>query len=178
MILDHIAFRVRDRKATAQFFVNFFGYLIMDEFHIDFDDGSKASCYALSKVGDKSQPEIFISDGQPNSIVGKWVAAHSNGNGGVHHLAWRVASVPDTVDKLRRYKMAQFTTDKPIECPGLVQIFTTEHALTGTIFEFIQRTDKGFCAANVKALMESSAPKDTCGGCNNAQSLCICPKGE
>lgn len=160
MKLDHIAFRVKDRKATARLFVDYFGYLISDEFNIDFDDGSKASCFALTKMDDKTQPEIFISDGQPSSIVGKWVAAHGNGNGGVHHLAWRVDSVQDTMDKFRRYKMAQFTTDKPIECPGLVQIFTTEHDLTGTIIEFIQRTDKGFCAANVKALMESSAPKD------------------
>lgn len=60
--------------------------------------------------------------------------------GGIHHLAWRVSSVEETMDKFRRYKMAQFTTDRPIECPGLVQVFTTEH--------------------NVKRLMESSAPKD------------------
>lgn len=167
MKLDHIAFRTRDRKATARLFVDFFGYLIVDEFHINFDDGTKASCYALSKPEDKTQPEIFISDGEPNSIVGRWVAAHSNGSGGVHHLAWRVTSVQDTMDKLRRYKMAQFTTDKPIECPGLVQIFTTEHDLAGTIFEFIQRTDKGFCAANVKALMESSAPRENKDGINS-----------
>lgn len=164
MKLDHLALRVRDRKATARLFVDFFGYLIVDEFHIDFDDGSKASCYALSKPDDKSQPEIFISDGEPNSIVGRWVIAHAGGNGGVHHLAWRVDSVQSTMDKFRHYKMAQFTTDKPIECPGLVQIFTTEHSLTGTIMEFIQRTDKGFCAENIKKLMESSAPKENKDG--------------
>lgn len=158
MMLDHIALRVRDKRATARMFVDYFGYLITDEFNIDFDDGTKASCLALSKPKTE-QPEIFISDGEPNSIVGKWVAAHGGGVGGIHHLAWRVDSVPDTMDRWRRYKMAQFTTDKPIECPGLVQIFTTEHPLAGVVFEFIQRTDKGFCAQNVKALMQSSENK-------------------
>lgn len=161
MILDHIAFRVRDRVTTARMFTEHFNYLIQDEFDIKFDDGSGARCLALGQHKDNNQPEIFISDGDPNSIVGKWVAAHGGGNGGIHHLAWRVSSVQDTMDKWRRYKMAQFTTDKPIECPGLIQVFTTEHPLVGVIFEFIQRTDKGFCAQNVKALMESSAKKPT-----------------
>jgi 4-hydroxyphenylpyruvate dioxygenase-like putative hemolysin len=172
MILDHIALRVANRLATARFFVDGLGYLIADEFDIVHDNGERAKCYALTK---KDNPEIFISDGTPGSIVGKWVAEHK-GIGGVHHLAWRVDSVPDSMEKWRRYKMAQFTTDKPIECPGLVQIFTTEHPLTGVVFELIQRTDKGFCAQNVKALMESSAPK--CPGCNQPVSLCTCHVGE
>jgi 4-hydroxyphenylpyruvate dioxygenase-like putative hemolysin len=161
MLLDHIAFRVKDKRTTARMFVDYFGYLIQDEFNIDFDDGTKATCLALGQPKERNQPEIFISDGDPGSIVGKWVAATRGGVGGIHHLAWRVDSVRDTMDKWRRYKMAQFTTDKPIECPGLVQVFTTEHPLAGVVFEFIQRTDKGFCAQNVKALMESSAKKPT-----------------
>lgn len=156
MELDHIALRVANKLATARMFVDYFGYLITDEFNIDFDNGTKASCLALSKPV-TTQPEIFISDGEAGSIVGDWVTARG-GIGGIHHLAWRVSSVEDTMAKFRRYKIAQFTTDKPIECPGLVQIFTTEHPLAGTVFEFIQRGEKGFCAANVKKLMESSAP--------------------
>lgn len=172
MMIDHIAFRVKDKLTTARFFVDYFGYLISDEFHIDFDNGTKASCFALTKKG---QPEFFISDGEPGSIVGDWVKDRKD-VGGIHHIAWRVDSVLDAMAKFRRYKMAQFTSDKPMECPGLIQIFTTEHDLTGITMEFIQRTGKGFCAQNVKALMESSEPK--CYACDNKIQFCLCPKGE
>ena len=105
MRLDHIAYRVEDRKKTAQFFIDAFGYRIQTEFDIDFPDGSKAKCIALEPpekpkvenlhwlikqyVGpdlpnsdiDQTKfaefhlpPEIFVSDGTSDSIVGKWVA--------------------------------------------------------------------------------------------------------
>ena len=47
MRLDHIAYRVADRHKTVQFFREAFSYSIADEFQIDFDDGSKAQCFAL-----------------------------------------------------------------------------------------------------------------------------------
>jgi 4-hydroxyphenylpyruvate dioxygenase-like putative hemolysin len=51
---------------------------------------------------------------------------------------------------------AEFTSDKPMECPGLKQCFTKPSELTGVIFEFIERQEFGFCQQNVKALMEST----------------------
>ena len=47
MRLDHVAYRVKDRKKTAQFFIDSFGYRIQDEFTINFDNGSTAQCIAL-----------------------------------------------------------------------------------------------------------------------------------
>ncbi len=47
MRLDHIAYRVKDRRRTADFFERAFGYEIGTEFQIEFDDGSKADCLAL-----------------------------------------------------------------------------------------------------------------------------------
>lgn len=51
---------------------------------------------------------------------------------------------------------AEFTTDKPLTCPGLTQCFTKPSELTGVIFEFIERGEHGFCKKNVKSLMEST----------------------
>ena len=47
MRLDHIAYRVADRQKTADFFIKSFGYRMQTEFEINFDDGSKAKCFAL-----------------------------------------------------------------------------------------------------------------------------------
>ena len=51
---------------------------------------------------------------------------------------------------------AEFTSDAPMKCEGLTQVFTKPSQLTGVIFEFIERGAFGFCKENVKALMEST----------------------
>ena len=38
MRLDHIAYRVADRHKSVEFFCESFGYLVTDEFKINFDD--------------------------------------------------------------------------------------------------------------------------------------------
>lgn len=55
MRLDHIAYRVADRKKTAQFFMDSLGYKIQQEFAIKFDDGTTAQCIALEPP--EKQPE-------------------------------------------------------------------------------------------------------------------------
>lgn len=100
-------------------------------------------------------PEIFVSDGPPESIVGKWVAARNN-IGGIHHLAYQVESVESTMKEWKDKGYAEFATDKPLTCPGLTQVFTKPSELTGIIYEFIERGEHGFCKDNVKALMEST----------------------
>jgi 4-hydroxyphenylpyruvate dioxygenase-like putative hemolysin len=102
-------------------------------------------------------PEIFVSDGTPDSVVGKWVAER-NGVGGIHHLAYEVNSVKDTMAEWREKGYAEFTTEEPLSCPGLTQCFTKPSELTGVIYEFIERDAgaKGFCKDNVKDLMEST----------------------
>jgi len=101
-------------------------------------------------------PEIFVSDGDPNSIVGKWVAARS-GIGGIHHVAYQVDSVEKKMAEWQEKGYAEFTSDKPMTCPGLTQVFTKPSELTGVIYEFIERGAHGFCQDNVKQLMESTA---------------------
>jgi 4-hydroxyphenylpyruvate dioxygenase-like putative hemolysin len=198
MRLDHIAYRVADRRKTAEFFVKAFGYHLQTEFDIDFDDGSAAKCIALeppekpvagklaqpmkrssengiSSNGDAVPdlnwavlhqhhdlvvpyhlaPEIFISDGDPSSIVGQWVAARG-GVGGIHHLAYQVDSVEATMREWKEKGYAEFSTEDVLRCPDLVQVFTKPSALTGVIYEFIQRGKHGFCADNVKDLMHST----------------------
>jgi catechol 2,3-dioxygenase-like lactoylglutathione lyase family enzyme len=187
MRIDHIAFRVADRKATAEFFQKAFGYQFQTEFTIDFGDGDTADCIALEPTEKTKKdmpwtfmaaiaeptgiefvsaktwqyfnyhlaPEIFISDGTPNSIVGKWVAARG-GVGGVHHIAYQVKSVEAQMKEWLDKGYAEFTSEQPFKCPGLTQVFTKPSQLCGVIFEFIEREEFGFCAANVRELMVST----------------------
>jgi catechol 2,3-dioxygenase-like lactoylglutathione lyase family enzyme len=178
MRLDHIAYRVADRVKTANFFIEALGYRIQTEFPIKFGDGSTAQCIALEPPEKPKNynipwvyhghiempesfhpyhlaPEIFVSDGSPDSIVGQWVAAR-NGVGGIHHLAYQVDSVEEKMKEWQEKGFAEFASDKPLTCPGLTQVFTKPSELTGVIYEFIQRGEHGFCVENVKSLMEST----------------------
>ena len=182
MRLDHIAYRVADRKKTANFFIEYFGYRKQTEFTITFDDSSTAECIALvppekeedfdwvtaqtflngngilrdSDTTYHLAPEIFVSDGTPDSVVGKWVA-NRDGIGGVHHLAYQVEDVRVAMEKMAAYGCG-FTSEDVLKCPDdeLHQIFTKPHPLTGIIYEFIKRGEHGFCQANVESLMEST----------------------
>jgi len=103
-------------------------------------------------------PEIFVSDGTPNSIVGRWVAARG-GVGGVHHMAYQVPSVSEKMAEWLEKGWGDFSSEKPFQCEGLTQVFSTPHAMTGVIYEFIERTGFGFCKDNVKQLMAASDAK-------------------
>ena len=177
--LDHIAYRVKDRFKTAEFFITCFGYRIAEDlpegFQIKFDDDSTADCLVLLPpeqitgtmpwqiehyfdgefTNYHMSPEIFISDGTPDSIVGKWVGDRG-GIGGVHHMAYQVDNVEKTVQEWKDKGYAEFASEKPLTCPGLVQVFTKPSELTGIIYEFITRENHGFCKENVKSLMEST----------------------
>tara|TARA_R110002051_G_scaffold106449_1_gene179532 strand:- start:164 stop:697 length:534 start_codon:yes stop_codon:yes gene_type:complete len=174
MRLDHVAYRVADRNKTAEFFIQAFNYDIASEF-FPFEDDS-VRCYALrppEKIYDAmpwehlyvsvdgkreiyhTAPEIFVSDGESGSIVGDWVK-HRDGVGGIHHLAYMVDSVIDTMKLWQAKGYAEFTTDEPLQCPGLTQCFTKPSQLTGVIYEFIERQGQGFCEENVKNLMNST----------------------
>ena len=100
-------------------------------------------------------PEIFVSDGTPESIVGKWVAER-NGIGGIHHIAYQVEDVEATMQLWKEKGYAEFASEKPLSCDDVIQVFTKPSELTGVIFEFIKRGEHGFCKDNVKALMQSS----------------------
>lgn len=179
MRIDHIAYRVKDRFQTAEFFSKCFGYRIAENlpegFQIEFEDKSVADCLVLLPseqinvnmpwlteiyfAGDFSTyhlaPEIFISDGSEDSIVGKWVLEKNN-IGGIHHIAYHVDDVEKTMREWEKKGFAEFASKDPLRCPGLVQVFTKPSLLTGVIYEFITREDQGFCKDNVKMLMEST----------------------
>jgi len=163
MIIDHIAYCCKNRHKTAKLLMALFDYKIQAEFKIQFDDGSQADCIALEaivKVENDDylhhKPEFFVSDGAPGSIVDNWLNTKGI-QSGIHHIALRV---DDMQQACKDWLAAggEFTTKEPLECPeeGLVQIFTSEVPEVGHVYEFIQRTGKGFCTSNVKRLMESS----------------------
>jgi len=178
MRLDHIAYRVADRWKTANFFINAFGYTVQTEFDIQFPNGSTAKCIALepsqrtnakqagwickSFIDGETEPteyhmapEIFVSDGSPESIVGQWVERR-DGVGGIHHIAYQVKSVEEKMKEWQEKGYAEFSSTEPMKCPGLTQVFTKPSELTGVIYEFIERGEFGFCKDNVQALMEST----------------------
>jgi catechol 2,3-dioxygenase-like lactoylglutathione lyase family enzyme len=163
MKLDHIALRVADRHKAVNFFQSMLNYEVGAEFDIDFDDGSKAECYALIPpllpiVLIREGPEIFISDGTPGSIVGDWVEARG-GVGGVHHIAYKVKDIDSIVNDWRSKGTVEFLTDDIIDCPDddLRQIFTKPlDYMGGIIIELIERGSKGFCQNSVRDLMNST----------------------
>tara|TARA_Y100001938_G_scaffold91341_1_gene125338 strand:+ start:378 stop:941 length:564 start_codon:yes stop_codon:yes gene_type:complete len=186
MRLDHIAYRVRDRVKTAKFLESCLGYTLGTEFQIEFDDGSKADCLALLPPEDRhpdisewevfladtpdtkakkgtmdfhpyhAPPEIFVSDGLAGSIVGDWVEEYGPG---VHHIAYQVEDVKAKMDEWMNAGYAEFYSERPLECEGLIQVFTKPSELTGVIYELINRSGDGFCEKNVKGLMESTKVK-------------------
>jgi len=177
MRMDHIAYRVKDRNKSAKFFIDAFGYKIQEEFQIDFEDSTKANCFVMTLFENlpseenlemparsyclikgkelHSPPDIFISDGEPGSIVQDWVEKNG-GSGGIHHIAYEVENVEKTMNLWLRNKWSEFTTLRPIESDGLIQCFTKPHPATGIIYEFIQRLRPGFSIGNVKDLMKST----------------------
>lgn len=190
MRLDHIAYRVRNRDKAVKFFMDAFGYQFQAEFEIFFNDEKtdKALCVALEPPEKKTKyfpslwegwempgggilldqtkttkyhmaPEIFVSEGTPGSIVWNWVQARQ-GTGGVHHCAYEVESVADKMKEWTSKGYAEFSSDKPFKCDDLTQVFTKPSDLTGVVYEFIERKAFGFCAGNVKKLMESTANLD------------------
>ncbi len=100
-------------------------------------------------------PEVFISSGTPNSIVGRWV--EENGSR-IHHLAYMVDDVESEYKVWQEKGYCEFSSE-PIKCPGLTQIFSKPSELTGFVIELIKREKDGFCKDSVKQLMLSSDAK-------------------
>lgn len=157
--LDHIAFRLQDKDAATSLLSNLIGYSIGDTFQLNFDNGSKADCNALELEG---SPEIFVSHGTDDSIVGQWVKAR-NGLGGVHHLAVRLDSLEELQNTVKEWRSngLEFASEDILFCENeeLWQIFTKPLAGLGDIIiELIVRGPKnpGFCQANVQNLMENT----------------------
>jgi catechol 2,3-dioxygenase-like lactoylglutathione lyase family enzyme len=171
MRLDHIAYRVKDRKAAVAFFCDMFGYSVQTEFEICLEDGSTAMCSALEPPeraelgleapafvadGYHLAPEVFVSDGPEGSVIAEWVKHWGRGQGAVHHMAYMVESVQETMQAWQAKGYA-FTTQAPLECEDLVQVFTQPNPVTGIIYEFIERRGQhGFCKDNVADLMHST----------------------
>jgi len=69
--LDHIAYRVKCRDKTAQFFIDAFGYKVQKEFPLQFDDGTTCQCIALEppeKLPDVNPPWIAKCFSSPPNL--------------------------------------------------------------------------------------------------------------
>jgi len=151
---DHYALRVPDRDAALPALIRA-GYEVTDSFDLVLDDGSKARSYALTRVGG---PDVFVSSGLEGSKIWNWVH-NRGGNGAIHHLAYHVDDVAAVMDDWKLIGV-KFQTEEPLvcSCPApLTQVFTEPDPATGLIYELITRNGHpGFCAENVRRLMDSS----------------------
>ena len=157
MKLDHIAYRVQNRDKTAEFLHRILKYNTETEYEIVFDNNATADCLVLTPPTNDN-PELFVSDGTEDSIVGEWVKNHRNGQGGIHHLAYKVDKIEEHVKEWQQNGV-EFLTNEVIDCPEdkMKQIFTKPlDVLGGIIIELIEREDKGFCQNSVKDLMNST----------------------
>lgn len=179
MRLDHIAYRVKSRKATVNQLSKVFGYRAVADFQPYGDDSVMCSAmvpperpkqvegtaglpffYTMfmqnKPIDYHFAPEIFVSEGKPDSVVGKWVSERS-GIGGIHHVAYNVNNVAKVMQEWQT-KGIRFLSEEPLECEGVIQVFTQPlDWLGGVIVELISRTpEKGFCQDNVRALMDST----------------------
>lgn len=179
--IDHLAFRTLNKKKCVDFFQNALGYRFADEFPIvlDAEKNDIASCTVLEPsnrlskenlpwammcpVGLDQQeyvlaPELFISEGTPGSLVHEW-ATKRNG-GGLHHIALQVPEESSVSKEMKKWLengwVEDFTTQEPIVCKELVQVFTRPSSITGIIFELIERKEAGFCRSSVRELMLST----------------------
>jgi catechol 2,3-dioxygenase-like lactoylglutathione lyase family enzyme len=133
-----------------------------------FSLGHMMPCHFMSNgvsVEYHMAPEVFVSSGPPGSLIYNWVmqlgpVRGGNGErvGGIHHLAYQVPSVKETMALWLKKGWAEFTTEAPLECEDLTQVFTKPCKHTGVIYEFIERKGQhGFCRDNVGRLMQSTA---------------------
>lgn len=152
--LDHIALRVKDRDAALGV-MELMGFKKETSFTIHLEDGSVAQSYALTHP---SSVDLFLSSGEPDSLIGNWVTERG-GIGAVHHLAFATDDVAGVM-KDWSSRGFEFCTPEPIVCPcevPLTQVFTKPDPSTGIIYELITRNGHpGFCEENVKRLMETS----------------------
>lgn len=140
MKLDHLAFRVYDIEDYFSL-MTWCGYYKHQEFEL-FNDTVRS--LHLKGPG----PDIFVSEGEANSVVDTWV--HKYGDG-LHHLAFEVADVQAVQIPLA------FGPVVKCPCPDpLIQVFS-ERTDYGFIIELIQKNGHdGFCEYNVQKLMEAS----------------------
>lgn len=148
--LDHIAWRVKDKK-RAMYLFELLGYKHSEDFELDFEEMGKSESSVMSS---DSLTEVFISDG--DGIVGNWVKEHGSN---IHHIAFKTNNIKEDIFKLSQEGIT-FTTEEEAICGDLKQIFTDPiEALGGITIELIERQTKGFCVDNVKKLMESTVEK-------------------
>lgn len=154
MRIDHIAYRVKDRKKTADFFIKTMNYRIKSESlncislePSEKPEKEKIHWFIKTYVGESFKedeinekmfaeyhlpPEIFIYDGPEDSVVGKWVSKR-DGIGGIYHIAYQVENLKKIIKDWGEH--VEF--EDPIVVSGSTQISTKPFELTGVVYKFV-----------------------------------------
>lgn len=175
MKLDHIALRLtpENHKKALEMYVALFEYSIIDTFAPTFSDDpndtQECTCTVLCPPIDSTKkpngPQLFISSStDPNSIVAKWVEKRKQTGSFVHHMAYVVSNIKESMEKFKKFGY-EFLGDKIISCEnGLQQTFTRPVDLTGVIYELMEKPilengemeDVNFCKSSVGNLMKAT----------------------
>lgn len=166
MRLDHVAYRVADRKSPPGFSWKPLDTGFSKSSPLTLARGKRPSASPLNRP--KNPWKDAMGVGQLSPCPGdfrfrwkSWFHCRRLGQGpgrdwghSPYGLYGRFRR--KTMEEWRAKGLAEFTSQQPLTCPGLTQVFTKPSELTGIIYEFIEREEYGFCKDNVRALMEST----------------------
>jgi methylmalonyl-CoA/ethylmalonyl-CoA epimerase len=157
--LDHYAMAVRDAERVARFYTTAFGFeLVRRQDCIDARGGHRGDARLITLQLPESKQLVIGMPLHENSTLHQTIEKLGEG---VHHVAYRVRNLDQTVARLRAAGI-DFTTEDAVRDPvtGLRQVFIRREHTGGTFVELIERSpDKpeGYVEHNVASLVASEA---------------------
>ena len=144
--LDHVAIAVSDLEAAIEFYRDVLGLELVQRRSIS----GKKSGMVSAEMSAGPFNIVLVQGTDPESQVTRFVEQFGPG---VQHVAIEVDNLACVADDLRERGL-EFETNI-ITGPGLTQIFSRRDAVSGVMFEFIERTGTaGFHEDNVRSLFE------------------------
>jgi methylmalonyl-CoA/ethylmalonyl-CoA epimerase len=144
--IDHLAIAVSDLESAVCFYRNTLGMALIERRETK---GRRSGM--VSAVMDAGAFQIVLVQGVgADSQVGRYI---ENFGQGVQHVAFKVENIERVAENLTRDGL-RFSTGLLVG-PGLKQIFSERDAVSGMMYELIERTgESGFQDNNVNQLFE------------------------
>lgn len=145
--VDHLAIAVDDLEAAVKFYTQALGFVETERRRTE---GKKSGMESVVVEGGPLKI-VLLKGTNEESQVARYVREYGPG---VQHVAFKVDGIEHVVADLKD-RGVRFDTDV-IVGPGLKQAFTQRDAVSGMMFELIERTGaEGFADGNVQQLFES-----------------------
>jgi len=151
--LDHVAIAVRDLEQAVAFYRDTLGLELRERRAIH----GKSSGMLAAEFASGDFSIVLVQGTEPHSQVSRFIDEYGPG---VQHVAIEVDSVEAVMDELQERGVA-FETGL-IEGPGMTQAFAKRDAVSGVMFEFIERTENpGFDEDSIRSLFEQLERSET-----------------